>query len=139
MPRGHNTPNTATTHWIQREILRDMSKKNLSPLSDRHYTGDHRAWGATDRTDNLSLINEQTKYLRQYIHVTDEGWEAIQCSQWCLKRLQNQLCNSLEAYQSPHYWAWSVTKRSIKTTIIATMAKGCGNIYKALTTPTQVT
>ena len=39
----------------------------------------------------------------------------------------------MEAHRSPHYWAQGVTKRGIKATIIATMARGCRNIYKAFT------
>ena len=56
-----------------------------------------------DRIDDLSLIDEKTKHLRQYIHVTDKGKEAIQSSQRCLGQLQNQLCRPLEAHQGLHY------------------------------------
>ena len=34
------------------------------------------------KTDEAILPNELTKYLRQYSHITNEGKEVIQCSQY---------------------------------------------------------
>ena len=60
-------------------------------------------WIKIDETDEPFVSDKIIEYLRQWVHITDEGKEAIQCSQKCLGRLQDQLYKPLKAHQSLYY------------------------------------